>query len=79
MTKSEIWKDFVDALSTAVDKRNEYKRKKEEHNAGGSYCPFSDTWEGSTLSKESDEAEASARKYLDMYINSTSSTNTDDL
>jgi hypothetical protein len=59
MSKSEIWKNFVDALSTAVDKRNEYKKKQDKHIEGGSYCPFSETWVGSILSKEATEAEYS--------------------
>ncbi len=72
MNKSEIWSYFVDAMSTAVAKRSEYLRKKEEHNAGSSYCPFSETYEGGELAKDSMNAEISARKYLDMYIQPTS-------
>ncbi len=79
MNKADTWTYFVDALSTAVDKRNEYKRKKEEHSAGGSYCPFSDTYEGSELNKEARIAEISARKYLDMYLKPTSAGTADDM
>ena len=79
LDKSEIWSYFVDSMSTAVAKRNEFLRKKEEHNAGGSYCPFSDTYEGGELAKDSMNAEISARKYLDMYLKPTSAGAADDV